>query len=213
MSRGSKCDCPGSCVQSILRFPKSDVAVEFTSFRKKLEEQTYKSNDTEIIQLIHSPYLFQRTTVRMLLGIIKSSNGVSVEHAIGNLQVILPTVWNNLKKTERWNVGQAYAEAVNSGEKTPMIGIQKALLSVHGFDYVPESLRSNTYTAIAKSILSAHNGIDNFYNEPGPMANLVKLGTKIPMPAFPYSMTATLSVYLVPERKPLFLRNFQFFEL
>ena len=65
-----------------------------------------------------------------------------------------------------------------------------------GFDYVPESLRSATFTRAAKEVLAAHESYQNFYNEPAPMQALASLGSTIPAPAFPLCMKATLSVVL-----------------
>ena len=82
------------------------------------------------------------------------------------------------------------------GKKFATIGLKKALLSVNGFDYVPETLRSDTFLRAAEDVLQAHEGMNNFYNEPRPMSVLASLGTTIPMPAFQKCMTATLAVRL-----------------
>jgi len=69
-------------------------------------------------------------------------------------------------------------------------------MAVHGFDYVPEDLRSRTFITAAKKVQEVHFAMNNFYNEPEPMKALATLGTSIPMPAFPACMTAVLCVRL-----------------
>ena len=69
-------------------------------------------------------------------------------------------------------------------------------LGVQGFDFVPESLRSNTFTETAARVLSAHFSYNNFYNETEPMTTLANLGSTIPMPAFSKCIEATLAVWL-----------------
>ncbi|HVW28094.1 MAG TPA: hypothetical protein VHC69_22175 [Polyangiaceae bacterium] len=69
-------------------------------------------------------------------------------------------------------------------------------MKVHGFDFVPEDLRSRTYIAAAKSVKDAHFAMNNFYNEPDPMKALASLGKTIPMPALPAVMSAVLCVVL-----------------
>jgi hypothetical protein len=101
-----------------------------------------------------------------------------------------------LRRPERWQIGQAYAIIFAEGNKIAAIGLKKALLSVKGFDYVPETLRSDTFIRAAEDVLQAHEGMNNFYNEPRPMSILASLGTTIPMPAFPKCITATLAVRL-----------------
>ena len=70
------------------------------------------------------------------------------------------------------------------------------MLKVKGFDYVPENLRSNTYIIAAKDLLSAHQGMNNFYNEPSKAKYLAQMGNSIPAPAFGNCMTAVLACKL-----------------
>jgi len=69
-------------------------------------------------------------------------------------------------------------------------------MSVQGFDFVPEILRSQTFSSAASTIINVHGEANNFYNEPAAVAALAKLGTTIPWPAFPVCMSAVLAVYL-----------------
>lgn len=61
---------------------------------------------------------------------------------------------------------------------------------------MPEDLRSKSFSRAANAVLEAHEGINNFYNEPAPMRSLEQMGSIIPIPAFPICMTAILSVRL-----------------
>jgi hypothetical protein len=188
--------CLVSCVQSVLGQPQLQVADGFATFRKQLEKKTFKGDEPEMVNLENSPYFFQRTTLRVLLALLKSAEGAQLEHAADNTAVVLPLIWGRLKKPEMWQTGQTYAEVYAAGRKTATQALGKALLKVHGFDYVPENLRSSTFTQAASRVLLAHEGVNNYYNEPAPMQSLASLGTTIPMPAFPSCMTAALCVWL-----------------
>jgi hypothetical protein len=72
--------------------------------------------------------------------------------------------------------------------------LHAVLLAVKGFDFVPENLRSATFARVASSVIAAHQGMNNFYNEPAPMRELASLGTSIPGPALAPCMTAVLCV-------------------
>jgi hypothetical protein len=115
---------------------------------------------------------------------------------VSNARLILPRIWERLRKPERWQAGQTYAEIYAEGRKDALNGLKAAMSEVSGFDYVPENLRSATFTRAARDVLEAHQGYNNFYTEPGPMRALSALGTTIPSPAFPVCMTAILSVWL-----------------
>lgn len=168
MTREEAVNCLRVCVNSILGHPQLEVAQSFAL----------------------------KTTLSVLLAMLRSASGAQLEHAVRNTNVILPAVWGKLRKPERWQAGQTYAELYAEGKKAAVSGLQLALSKVSGFDYVPENLRSATFTRAAKAVLQAHEDLNNFYNEPAPMRELASLGTTIPNPAFPICMTATLSVWL-----------------
>lgn len=185
-----------ACVQSILSLPRIEVAVKFAEFRKALETKTFAASDSEIKTLLASPYFFKRTTLSIVLALLKSADGAQLEHATGNLNVLIPVLWNELRKPEKWQTGQAYAEVYAAGKKMAATGLRQALLAVKGFDFVPETLRSDTFSAAAAKLLAAHDALNNFYNEPEPMRILASLGTSIPKPAFPIAMSAVLTVVI-----------------
>jgi hypothetical protein len=185
-----------TCISSILSRPNFDAAVRFADFRNALSERTLKATDSDVIAVAQAPYFFVRTTLSVLLSLVKTTDGAIQEHALGNLAVVLPTLWENLRAPEKWQIGQAYAEVNAAGDRAASAGLKKALLKVHGFDFVPETLRSGTFTESAARVLTAHFGVNNFYNEQEPMDTLADLGTAIPKPAFAKCMEATLAVWL-----------------
>ncbi len=91
---------------------------------------------------------------------------------------------------------QANLAEFNEGNKDSVKALHAVLLSVQGFDYVPESLRSDTFSRVAAAVIAAHQGVNNFYNEPKPMRELADLGTSIPNPALAICVTAALCVKL-----------------
>lgn len=185
-----------SCIQGVLGYNKIEEAIDFKNFRTALEESTLTSDNTYIVKLIQSPYFFLKTTIRILLAIIKSSNGAHLENSLANANLIVPKIWDMLKHPERYQIGRVYAELSNDGKTKAASGIRQVLLKVRGFDFVPEDLRSNSFIKVANEIISAHENFNNFYNEPAPMQTLSKMGSVIPIPAFSACITATLCVKL-----------------
>jgi energy-coupling factor transporter transmembrane protein EcfT len=196
MSRDEAMICLRACVNSILGQPKLEVAQDFAAFRRDLEERTFKNDDSEISGLLNAPYFFLKTTLSILLALLRTATGAQLEHVVRNTRLILPLTWTKHRKPEKWQAGQTYAEIYAEGKKDAVNGLKSALAEVSGFDYVPENLRSSTFTRAARDVLEAHQGVNNYYNEPDPMRALAALGTTIPSPAFPVCMTATLSVWL-----------------
>lgn len=188
--------CVKVCVQSVLGLEKVEAAQSFVTFREKLSTVTLSDDSREIIHLLSSPYFFMKTTVSILLNLLKTSKGAALENGGRNTALIIPKIWPQLKGPEKWQIGQAYSELFNDGKSAAIKILHGVLVSAAGFDYVPESLRSNSFTKAAHAVLAAHQGMNNFYNEPRPMKELAAMGSSIPGPAFGNVMTATLAVKL-----------------
>jgi hypothetical protein len=185
-----------TCVNAVLGRDGNIAPAEFVAFRLALEGRTFKETDPEIVILQAAPYFFKKTTLSILLAGIKTKSGAQFEHTLGNIVVLVPSLWATLRDAEKWAIGQSYAEAVNAAMTSAVLALKKALTSVRGFDFVPESLRSHTFAAAASNVISVHTAMNNFYNEPAAILALSRLGSTIPWPAFPISMSAVLAVQL-----------------
>ena len=194
MTREEAVSCLRVCVQGVLGHENIGAAEDFKRFRNKLESETFTANSPEVLKLGTSPYFFVKTAISILLSIFKTGKGAQLEHAARNALLIVPKFWANLKAPERWQIGQAYAVEFSEGRTDSVKALHAVLLAVRGFDFVPENLRSATFVRVASSVISAHQGMNNFYTEPPAMRELASLGTSIPGPALATCMTAVLCV-------------------
>jgi hypothetical protein len=196
MTREEAISCLRVCVQGVLGQENITAAEDFKEFRTKLSSTTMSADDPQLDKLVRSPYFFVRTAISVLISLVKNSQGAQLEHAGRNASIVVPMLWSRLKRPERWQIGQAYAEVYNEGRKSSVTVLRSVLLKVSGFDYVPENLRSSTFVKTAMNVIQAHEGHNNFYNEPAPMKELASLGTSIPGPALATCVTAALCVRL-----------------
>lgn len=194
MTREEAISCLRVTVQAVLGQQGLATASDFRIFRDKLSTVTLTATSPDVEKLGSSPYFFMKTAIGILIALLKTSKGAELEHASRNALAIIPTYWDNLKKPERWQIGQAYAEEFSEGHQPAVKALQAVLLAVKGFDYVPENLRSSTFIKVANSVIQAHQALNNFYNEPAPMRELASLGSSIPSPALASCMTAILCV-------------------
>jgi energy-converting hydrogenase Eha subunit A len=185
-----------SCIRGVLGRPKIEVAKKFIEFRETLEGETLSADYSRVKMLNGSPYFFYKLTLNVLMNAAKKNIGAQLEHALANANAIIPSIWGNLRETEKWQIGQTYAEVYSDGKTSSVGGLKSVLLKVKGFDYVPENLRSETFILAAEAVIKAHEGLNNIYNEPAPVRKLAKLGTTIPVPVLPACITALLSVIL-----------------
>ena len=196
MTREEAIQCLRVCVQAVLGQQALGASSDFGLFRDKLSSESLKPDSPEVEKLGSSPYFFMKTAIGILLALLRSEKGAQLEHASRNALAIIPTYWDDLKKPERWQIGQAYAEEFSEGHQAAVKALHAILTAVKGFDYVPENLRSSTFVRVANAVISAHQGMNNFYNEPGPMKELASLGSSIPSPALATCITAILCVKL-----------------
>ena len=196
MTHEEAISCLRVCVQGVLGHEQITVAEDFKQFRLKLETETLTSQSNEFIKLSSSPYFFLKTAVSILLALFKTTKSAQLEHTARNAALIIPAFWQELKAPEKWQIGQTYAELFNDGRKDSLMGLHSVLVAVNGFDFVPENLRSATFIKVASNVISAHQAMNNFYNEPAPMRELASLGTSIPSPALGHCITAALCVRL-----------------
>lgn len=185
-----------SSVQYILGEHDISIALEFTAFKERLLSEPLKLDDLQVSQLLDSPLFYLRTVNSILLSAIKKDKGARLEHALGNFNLILPSIWVQLGENDKWNIGSAYRDVVAEGNTISSKGLKSALLKVSGFDYVPENLRSSTFKKAARTVIETHFAMNNFYNEPGVVRALSNLGSTIPAPALIDCLQAYLVVYL-----------------
>ncbi len=184
------------CIRYILAEQDIHIAVNFSRFRDRLMAETLTREDQQLQSLLGSPPFFLKTALRVLLATIKSEQGARLEHSLSNFNLILPEIWPRITEEDRWRVGTTYAEVANEGNKDLVQALRRLLMKVSGFDYVPENLRSNTFKAAAKAVITTHFSMNNFHLEVGPTATLARLGTVIPKPALIECVQAYLCVYL-----------------
>lgn len=185
-----------SCVKYVLGETDISIAIEFSELRNRLFSETLSLSDPQIEQLLESPPFYIKTVVSVLLSGIKNEQGAAQEHAVGNLGILIQPIWSHIPEKDKWQIGNAYRDATAAGDIAATKGLKNALLKVKGFDYVPENLRSSTFKKAAKSLIDAHFAMNNFYTEAPLVANLSKLGSSIPAPAFIDCVQAYLCVYL-----------------
>lgn len=184
------------CIQYILAQNDSNLKLEFVNFRERLKNEYIESGSETLEMLINSPYFYKKTTIRTLINLLEQTKGAEFETVISNFVSIVNAIWKYLVPDERYFIGMRYSKYCNEGEEKYIKPLKTALIGVHGFDYVPENLRSLTFIKQAKNIKAVHYAMNNFYNEPNAVRKLEKLGKRIPKPAINECVTAILMVRL-----------------
>ena len=190
-------DIVRSCVKHVLGFEKVEYEISFVSFRNRLRTEYIIEGHEIYTQLKLDPYFYKRTVFKTMMNLAKTTkDSAEREIILNNMISIFVEIWSALSSEEKWVIGRSYAQCLSDGDNKLLIALKSVLLKVKGFDYVPENLRSNTYIIAAKDLLSAHQGMNNFYNEPSKAKYLAQMGNSSPAPAFGNCMTAVLACKL-----------------
>lgn len=185
-----------ACVTGVLSNEKIDAALDFRKFRDDIEGRPMSQEEDFIQKFSTMPYFYLRTTVRILTSVIKKDSGAQLENALANGNLIVPLIWKDLHAEERFLIGRCYSDLYSDGKSKALSGVKKILLSVKGFDYVPEDTRSRSFIKAANHIIEVHYSMNNFYFEPAAVKALMEMGSVIPTPALSSCLSAVLCVKL-----------------
>lgn len=185
-----------ACVQYVLGLNETEIVFEYNDFRTSLKLEKFDKSSAKIEMLKNSPYFYKRTTIRTFVNLIATTDGAEFENVISNFDTVLLAVWNELSSDDKYFIGITYSKYVNKGATQYTVPLKKTLVKVGGFDYVPENLRSLSFISAAKNVKNVHYGMNNFYNEPGVVNELCKMGSKIPRPAIKEVISATFMVLM-----------------
>lgn len=180
------------CIRYVLADMTECTMLEFNSIRNKLKTELFTSETEYVKQLKLGQYFEKRTILRSLINLARTDKEEDKQKVFHNMSVIIPEIWHDLSETDRYSFGTTYAEISSTERKDYVNTIKTILYNVHGFDYVPENLKSNSFIATAKNLLNVHDAMNNFYNEPLAAKLLASMGTMIPDPAIFECINATI---------------------
>lgn len=185
-----------ACIQYILGYDSAKINIEYGDFRNSLKYELFEKNSSKLEMLESSPYFYKKTTIRTTINLLANTEGAEYETVSSNFAAIVECVWDSLSSDDRYFIGMTYSKYANKGDSHRILTFKTALERVHGFDYVPENLRSLSFIQAAKNIKKVHYEMNNYYNEPEAVNSLERLGNQIPKPAIKESVGACLMVLL-----------------
>lgn len=184
------------CAKHVLSIKSGNYELSFSKFKNQLLNEQLTEGCEMYNQIINCSLFYLRTVCNLLITAIKDKSMAQTECAINNLLLIIAPIWDKLPEEDHFNLGKAYRDVVTDGKEIAAKGLRKVLMKVKGFNYVPESLRSDTFIDAANQLITVHYNFDNFYNEPSAIRALASLGTVIPTPALDICIRAYLLVYM-----------------
>tara|TARA_B110001469_G_C9623021_1_gene310705 strand:- start:5 stop:1441 length:1437 start_codon:yes stop_codon:yes gene_type:complete len=190
-----------TCVKSVLQDRPSDSAIRIKSFIGNIRERTTVIDEHTKIRFGEELKNLSLPHVHNLLitffGIFASQKTDQILRK--NISIIAPFIWDHSEDRVKYRIG-----SMIDGYRT---NLDEVKLN-HGLDFLAvvdgkayESLPARTVALqnLAIALKEAHNGWDNFYNEPSPMRDILsycKKSTDIPKELMPTLIPVVLSCRL-----------------
>lgn len=181
-----------SCIDYVLGESSDSMFIPYVNMRTDLQSKLLGEDSPLLSSLVNSPYFYIRTITRTMINLASDEKNPTLDVTLQNTILVLKALWVRLDENERWFIGISYSQAVSAGNSQLTKAIRTVLNSTKGFDYVPESTKSDTYRKTARHLLAKHNEFNNFYSETEIANLLANMGTSIPKAAIIECLTAVL---------------------
>lgn len=164
-----------TCIREVLSKEPAGPVIEVKKLLWSLRHETLSDSDIPPIQaaLPQLPDDLSGSLLRTVLGMYTDVNLAA--NMRNNIKLVAPVVWDVCSDESRYEVGLRFATLEANGEVSRAKLAKEFLDLVNGLAYLPSGrLELETSTAL-DTLMTAHNGYNNFYNEPAPARQLQRL--------------------------------------
>ena len=188
-----------TCIREVINLPLSNIVVEIKRVLASIKTDTFTASDANELAALFSP-LTTELADNLVLGLFGIyTTATSTQVARQNVQLLLPNLWPYVDEETKQQIGIRYGRFVAANAQDQKAWARAFLEIVSAADYMPEDLRVVEIATAVESLLTAHRGINNFYNEP-PLARdlhrLVGQFTAVPQPVNVTYVRGLVDVFL-----------------
>lgn len=168
-----------NCIKYVLTFDLPTPGLQIKDLISKLSTEKVKEKDKTILLIEGQAAKIREAIMQSLFSsFVKQDCDATLK---SNIKVIAPSIWNTLADTARSNIAIRYVSLKDVKSDDETHEAEGFLKLVGGIQYVPEDNRAIIFNRVAQQYLDAHNGWDNFYNEPTYAKALLALDNKVPV--------------------------------
>lgn len=164
-----------TCIREVLCKEPSGPVIEVRKLLRNLRNEQLSSTDIPPIEvaLPTLPDDLSASLLRAIVGMYTDANLVA--DVRNNIKLVGRAVWNVCSEESRYEVGLKFATLEANGEVSRAKLAREFLELVDGLPYLPGSRLELEISAALDALMTAHNGYNNFYNEPAPARQLQRL--------------------------------------
>lgn len=164
-----------TCIREVLAKEPSAPALEAKRLLRSLREQELDAASAKPIN-----QAIAALDSDLLLPLLRTTFGMFVDPRLAtrareNIRLVRKTIWQGCAEAARYEVGLKYASFRAHGETDRADLARDFLEGVDGLTYLPESDLALEISGALDALATAHNGWNNFYQEPSMASALAKL--------------------------------------
>ncbi|WCJ60722.1 hypothetical protein NXS98_06230 [Fontisphaera persica] len=172
-----------TCAKEVITLPLSNATVEIKSLLGSIKTTVLDEKSAKEIGVFFAN-LTQEQVDSLAAGLfgIYTRNDTSPSTR-DNIHKLIPTLWLRVSEATRGGFGVKYGKFVASNDQGSKNLAHQFLALVGGLQYLPEDLKAVQLEEVLTRLLTVHNAMNNFYNEPAfaqELANLVGSHGAIP---------------------------------
>lgn len=164
-----------TCIREVLAKEPTGPVMEVRRFLRSLREEQLGPDDVEPIA-VTLPTLPEELSASLVRSVLGMYTDVDIAADVrNNIKLVASVVWEACSDEPKYEAGMKLASLEANGEVTRGKLAREFMELVGGLTYLPQESLALEITTAADALLMAHNGFNNFYNEPPPARQLQRL--------------------------------------
>lgn len=171
-----------TCIKEVITLPQSPTMVQTSRLLANVKTETVTPELAASFAALFDGLRREQTETLAngLFGIYVSLDSTALMR--DNIRLLLPHLWGNLAEDTKFSFGVRYARFKGNLDNTQADFAKEFLEAVGGTSYLPPDVRAADIDILVDKLHSAHNGWDNFYNEPPIARELATYVGNLPLP-------------------------------
>ncbi len=164
-----------TCVKEVISLPISNLTIQIKQLLAGIKTKSISAQEAQEIAVF-----FTNLTQDQVNNLVSGFFGIYTKpdtdsQTLQNINRLLPEIWDRVDEDTRDTFGLKYGNFVAANYQHEKKLSREFLQVVNAESYIPDDLRVVEIEAAINNLLSAHRGLNNFYNEPSFASQLQRI--------------------------------------
>lgn len=155
-----------TCIKEVIAIPPSSIQVKINHLLCNIKTGEIDDSEAKMIKSFFTELSVEKadTLAKGFFGIYIDKNIPQQTRA--NINRLAPSLWKVISEEEKSGFGIRYATYAANGDRDRRDLANNFLEIVEGLSYLPDNIKTPIIKHSLENLITAHNGRNNFYNEP-----------------------------------------------